>query len=138
MSAEPLLHVALADEYDAARAEQATHYAPGAFASEGFVHLCRPHQLAGVLARYFTGRDDLVLLALDAGSFDAELREEDTTGRGEAFPHLYGPVPFAAVQAARAIRTDAAGGLVPADTGDAAGAAEEETAALFGALLESR
>lgn len=111
MSVLPLLHVAVRTEYEAAA--HASHYAPAAFADEGFVHLCRPDQLAGVLGRYFRDRDDLVLLLLDAEALDARLVEEDTTGRGEAFPHLYGPVPMAAVRSARAFRTDAGGGLIP-------------------------
>lgn len=92
----PLLHVALRGELEAARG--GTHYAPSGFADEGFVHCCRPGQLAGVLARYFRGRDDLVLLELDPAALDAAVVEEDTTGRGERFPHLYGPVPWRAVQ----------------------------------------
>jgi glutathione S-transferase len=94
--AEPLLHVALRDELEAARG--GSHYSPAGFPDEGFVHCCRPGQLAGVLERYFRGRDDLVLLELDPAALDARLVEEDTTGRGERFPHLYGPVPWRAVQ----------------------------------------
>lgn len=109
MSGEPLLHVAERDAFAARRDD--SHYAPAAFAAEGFVHLCTPAQLAGVLERYYRDREDLLLLVLEADALDAELRWEDTTGRGERFPHLYGPIPRAAVREARAIRTDAAGGL---------------------------
>ncbi len=107
MSDEPLLHVAERADYEACRADP--HYAPAAYETEGFVHLCRPAQLAGVLERYYRGREGLLLLELDPKAFDAELVFEDTTGGGERFPHLYGPIPRAAVRAERAIRTDGAG-----------------------------
>ena len=109
MSPDILLHVAERAEYEAARSAGATHYAPGAFEAEGFVHLCRPDQLAGVLQRYYRNREDLLLLHLDAAAFDAELRMEDGTGRGERFPHLYGPVPLRAVREVWPFGTDAAG-----------------------------
>ncbi len=110
---EPLLHVAERDVFEASRT--GTHYAPAAFAEEGFVHCCTDAQLAGVLQRYYRDRDDLVRLLLDADALDAPLRFEDTTGRGEAFPHIYGPIPHAAVRAQRSIRTDAGGALSDGD-----------------------
>ena len=105
----PLLHVADRAAFEASAAD--THYAPAAFADEGFVHCCTPGQLPGVLERYYRGRDDLVLLLLDADALDAPLRFEDTTGRGETFPHVYGPLPLAAVRARRPFATDADGAL---------------------------
>lgn len=88
-----------------------THYAPSRYDVEGFVHLCRPAQLAGVLERYYRDREDLLLLVLETGAFDAELVFEDTTGSGERFPHLRGAIPHVAVRAVRGIRTDGAGGV---------------------------
>jgi Uncharacterized protein conserved in bacteria len=111
VSDEPLLHVAERTAWEAARASGP--YAPAAFEAEGFVHLCRPAQLPGVLERYYRDREDLLLLELDASALEAEVRFEDTTGRGEPFPHLYGPIPLAAVRAVRGIRTDAAGHMIP-------------------------
>jgi uncharacterized protein (DUF952 family) len=90
---EDLLHVAVRAELDAATG---SHYAPAAFPDERFVHCCRPAQLDGVLSRYFAGRDDLVLLSLDADALDAPLVEEPGP-TGEAFPHVYGPLPRAAI-----------------------------------------
>ncbi|MEE4301838.1 MAG: DUF952 domain-containing protein [Pseudomonadales bacterium] len=106
-AAERLLHVAERAEYEACLG--GTHYAPSGYDVEGFIHLCRPVQLAGVLERYYRDREDLLLLVLETEAFDAELVFEDTTGRGERFPHLRGAVPLAAVRAVRGIRTDGAG-----------------------------
>lgn len=104
---QPLLHVAVTTELVACADDD--HYAPQAFATEGFVHCCWPQQLAGVLSRYFRGRDDLVLLTLDAQRLTAPLREEAPPGGVERFPHVYGPLPWAAVVERSPLATDAAG-----------------------------
>ena len=76
------------------------HYAPSGLEVEGFVHFCTDEQLGGVVARYYQGRDDLVLLTVHTDRLDGRLVWEDTTGSGERFPHLYGPVALAAVLSA--------------------------------------
>lgn len=111
----PLLHVAVRAELEACAG--ADHYAPGAFASEGFVHCCWPEQLAGVLSRYFRGRDDLVLLTLDADGLDAPLREEAPPGGAQRFPHVHGPLLLAAVLERTPLATDAIGRRVDAADG---------------------
>lgn len=73
------------------------HYEPAGFAVEGFIHLCTSEQLAGVVDRYYSGREDLVLLTVDCERIDAPLIWEDSTGAGEDFPHLYGPLNLTAV-----------------------------------------
>jgi len=78
------------------------HYEPVGLAAEGFIHLCTRDQLPGVVERYYRGRDDLVLLTVRTDRLDARLVWEDTTGSGERFPHLYGPLALAAVLSAGA------------------------------------
>ena len=118
-----LLHVAVRAEL-AACAEQAD-YAPLAFAAEGFVHCCWPEQLGGVLSRYFRGRDDLVLLTLDANRLTALLREEAPPRGTELFPHVYGALPRQAVIEETPIATDADGRRL--DVGGAGNDADRET-----------
>jgi uncharacterized protein (DUF952 family) len=96
-----LLHVARAAEL-AARAGQ-DDYVPEGFAVEGFIHCCRPEQLAGVLERHFGDRSDLVLLELDPAALPVPPVEEDTTGRGERFPHLYAGIPWRAIVRRRSL-----------------------------------
>lgn len=74
-------------------------YQPASLRSEGFVHCSFADQLPGTLRRHFAGVPDLLVLELDASRFHDVLRVEDTTGDGESFPHLYGPVPIDAVVA---------------------------------------
>lgn len=68
--------------------------------SEGFIHLSRPDQLALPANRLFAGRDDMLLLVIDPGRLTAEVRWEPGVARDPSsmrFPHLYGPLPTAAV-----------------------------------------
>ena len=91
-----LYHLAEPDPWQ--RAEAAGHYLPDAFAKEGFIHCCHPHQLSGVVKRYYSHRHDLVLLELDPQTLGAALVEENLLGGAELFPHLYGPIPLTAVR----------------------------------------
>jgi uncharacterized protein (DUF952 family) len=72
----------------------------GAFAGstddtrDGFIHLSLAHQLAGTLAKYFRGQNDLLLVAFEATALGPRLKFEASRG-GDLFPHLYGPLPTA-------------------------------------------
>jgi uncharacterized protein (DUF952 family) len=65
---------------------------------DGFIHLSTFDQLAGTLAKHFHGREDLLLIKLDAGALGDELRWEPSRG-GQLFPHLYAELPVAAARA---------------------------------------
>lgn len=73
-----------------------------------FVHCADPGQVAGVVERYFADRDDLLVLTIDAGRLEAPVVWEDTTGRGERFPHVYGTIPPEAVVAVQPLRAQRA------------------------------
>jgi len=70
--------------------------------SDGFIHFSTREQVAETAARHFAGQDDLVLVAVDAGALGAALRWEPSRG-GASFPHLYGPLPLAAVRRVEAL-----------------------------------
>lgn len=85
---------------------------------EGFIHLCYAGQRPGVWQRFWsdadagspTGADTgsappaVVLLTVDPDDLDPELlRDENTSGGTELFPHLYGPLPIDAVTAVHAV-----------------------------------
>ena len=78
-------------------------------AEVGFVHCSYPDQLAGVAAAFYAGAGDLVLLRIDPAGVPAEIRVEG------GFPHVYGPIPVAAVTAAEPLTRDATGRLLLPD-----------------------
>ena len=55
---------------------------------DGYIHFSTAEQLAGTLAKYYAGRDDLVLAAVDPGRLGSSLKWEAARG-GALFPHLY-------------------------------------------------
>ena len=77
-------------------------YAAKSLATQGFIHCSTREQLvtpANALAR---GRTDLVVLEIDETQLSSPLRWEPGDPPDEAgslFPHVYGPIPLAAVVA---------------------------------------
>jgi uncharacterized protein (DUF952 family)/GNAT superfamily N-acetyltransferase len=73
---------------------------PPSLLSDGFIHLSDPDQVHLPAGRLFAGRDDVLLLVIDAGRLTAPVRWEPgvaTDPSSMRFPHLYGPLPVAAV-----------------------------------------
>jgi uncharacterized protein (DUF952 family) len=92
---DDILHITTAEAW--AEAQRTGAVAPPSLAAEGFVHCSTRAQLDATLARHFPGAGPLTLLVLDPAAA-GDLRWEE--GRpGEAFPHVYGPIPTAAVMA---------------------------------------
>jgi uncharacterized protein (DUF952 family) len=89
-----LIHLLSRAEW--ATAQSAGVHAPPSLTSEGFVHLCTPEQLPGVVSRFYAGRDDVLALTLDESRLIGEVRWEDSYGHG-LFPHLYAPLNVEAV-----------------------------------------
>lgn len=94
-------------EWDAFRAAGQTFGAPVDLA-DGFIHFSTAAQVTETAARHFAGESDLVLVSLDATRLGAALKWEPARG-GALFPHLYGPMPLAAVMWAKPLPLDAAG-----------------------------
>ncbi len=91
-----IFHFCPADAWAAALA--AGEYTADTLATEGFIHLSTAEQVhipANAIAR---GRRGLVLLEVDEARLPQPARYEDG-GDGTLFPHLYAPLPVAAVVA---------------------------------------
>jgi uncharacterized protein (DUF952 family) len=71
-------------------------------ARDGFIHFSTAEQLAETATRHFAGRDDLLLIGVDAAQLGAALRFEPSRG-GALFPHLYGTLPLSAVRFVEAL-----------------------------------
>ena len=112
---DTLLHLA-EPELWAAAADTASYTGSTkgrSLAEEGFVHCSFESQLAGVAAAIYAGRPALVLLEIDPARLGgAPVRVEPVPGTSEKFPHVYGPVPTAAITAVSRVQVDDAGQLV--------------------------
>jgi len=96
--AEPIFHICRADEW---RAAQASGSYPGSSQdkADGFIHFSARAQVKESAAKHRAGQSGLVLLAVDPDKLGPALKWEPSRG-GQLFPHLYGPLPVAAVVAA--------------------------------------
>ena len=65
-------------------------------ARDGFIHFSTAAQVRETAARHFEGADGLLLVAVTADALAGALKWEVSRG-GDLFPHLYGPLPLAAV-----------------------------------------
>ena len=100
-----LRHIAFVADWEAAqpsgRYEISTR--GRTLAQEGFIHLAFEHQVDGVASRFYADvTEPLVLLSIDPAALDADVRVEPgdpSDPSSERFPHLYGPLPTAAVTA---------------------------------------
>lgn len=84
-----MLHFTSRVEWDGGRS--AGEYRPRSLTDEGFIHLSFGHQLARVATELARGGSDLVLVVVDPSGLETDLRVEG------GFPHLYRPIPLAAV-----------------------------------------
>ena len=64
--------------------------------ADGFIHFSTAEQAPETAAKWFAGRGDLRLVALDAEALGDDLRWEPSRG-GALFPHLYAALPMSAV-----------------------------------------
>jgi uncharacterized protein (DUF952 family) len=55
---------------------------------DGYIHLSTAEQAAETARKYFSHRNDLLLIAFDPAQLGAQLRWEPSRG-GALFPHLY-------------------------------------------------
>ena len=78
--------------------------------ADGYIHMSAEAQLAETARRHFAGRSDLLLLTVDLSRFGDDLAWEPSRG-GDLFPHLYAPLPVAAVTVSRAMSVTAEGDM---------------------------
>jgi uncharacterized protein (DUF952 family) len=59
--------------------------------TEGFIHCSFEDQLDGVIQRYYSGVDEVVVLTIDTERLMSRVVNEPSTAN-EIYPHVYGPV----------------------------------------------
>lgn len=67
---------------------------------DGYIHLSTADQLQGTLDKHFAGQSDLVIAEVDLAALGESVKWEVSRG-GALFPHIYGPLPMAAVRGVR-------------------------------------
>lgn len=100
MSKTPIFHIAEPAQWHQAQADGAyTGSTRGSTLREvGFIHCSYRHQVEGVANfLYADWNDALILLEADVEKIPSEIRVERLDGAPEEFPHIYGPLPTAAV-----------------------------------------
>lgn len=75
---------------------EAGMYRADTLQTDGFIHCSTGAQVMETANLWFAGQQDLVLLEIAPEQTGAEIRYEGVPG-GALFPHLYGPLPLAAV-----------------------------------------
>lgn len=82
--------------------------------ADGYIHLSTDEHLRGTLDKHFAGQENLFLARVDLAALGPDVRWELARG-GALFPHIYGPLPLAAVIAHGPLRRLADGSIVLAD-----------------------
>lgn len=98
--AELIYHVSLVSEWRSARgSSEYTMSSNGVtLARAGFIHCCDVNQISGVLQRFYSDvTEPMCLLTIDPSRVGAPVVVENLEGGAELFPHVYGPIPIAAV-----------------------------------------
>jgi uncharacterized protein (DUF952 family) len=88
-----ILHITQRAEWAAAKELGA--YRGNTLDSEGFIHCSTLNQVVGSANRFFHGQQDLVILAIDEGLVQPEIKYEGN--EDNLFPHIYGALNVGAV-----------------------------------------
>ena len=83
------------DQFAALRADGSFMGAPVDLA-DGYIHMSTRAQTVETVEKHFAGQDDLVLAMVDLSALGDTVKWEESRG-GQHFPHIYGPLPLAAV-----------------------------------------
>ncbi|MEQ1642940.1 MAG: DUF952 domain-containing protein [Pyrinomonadaceae bacterium] len=59
--------------------------------SEGFIHCSFADQLDGVIERYYSKEDEVVVLEIESDRLMSRMIKEPSTN-SEIYPHVYGPI----------------------------------------------
>ena len=109
-----LVHICAEDDWRLA--QDRGEHRPGSLDEVGFIHLSAPEQVHLPANRLYAGRTDLVLLRVDPDRLAAPVRWEPgvpTDPESMVFPHLYGPLPVAAVMSVTPYSPGADGSFPP-------------------------
>jgi uncharacterized protein (DUF952 family) len=102
----------IAELADWQAAQQTGFFVSADLAAEGFIHASELYQVEATANRYYAGRTDIVLLELDESELwvaAVPVKREYAKARNDYFPHIFAPIPLAAVVRALSFQTEADG-----------------------------
>lgn len=108
------MHICAADEWHVSKGRG--EHCPDSLQAVGFIHLSTPEQVHLPANRLYAGRTDMLLLEIDPARLTAPVRWEPgvpTDPESMLFPHLYGPLPMAAVTSVTPYRPAPDGSFAP-------------------------
>jgi glutathione S-transferase len=100
---DPIFHLALPDEWAAAFASGEYRMSTRGVSldEEGFIHCSTREQMQDTANRFYGDLDQLVVLTIDPRLVPSPIVfEPPAPGSDALFPHIYGPLPIAAVNLA--------------------------------------
>lgn len=106
LQADGIYHITAREDWEAALDEGV--YLADSLQSDGFIHCSTGAQVFDTANLWFAGQRGLLLLEILPEQTGAEIRYEGVPG-GALFPHLYGPLPLAAVTRVLRLEPDADG-----------------------------
>lgn len=108
-----IYHITAASDWAQARRDGAYRQSTRgrSLADEGFIHASTAPQVAPVANAFYQDCSDLLVLFIDAGKVQSEIRYEQVPGSADPFPHIYGPLNVDAVVQAVPLERDASGGF---------------------------
>ena len=90
-----IYHIAAKADWD--RAKESGLYEVPSLKEEGFIHCSMEEQVERVIDRFYSGRNDLVVLCIDSRKLTSQLVYEWAPSMEATFPHVYGAINTDAV-----------------------------------------
>jgi|SRR3989344_4048526 len=81
-------------------------YTPGSLTKEGFIHCSTKEQILATANRRFHGDTSLVILVINTDKVETKIVFEDTSGRGEKHPHIYGKLSLSSIEHVLPLKPD--------------------------------
>ena len=99
----------IAELADWQAAQQTGFFASSDLSTEGFIHASELYQVEATANRYYAGRSDIILLELDESELwvaAVPVKREFAEARNDYFPHIFAPIPLAAIVRALPFQTN--------------------------------
>jgi len=90
-----IYHITTRKEWD--KAVKKGIYKSPSLSTEGFIHCSYQQQVQDSAQKYFSGKDNLVVLCIEPDLLRADVREENPPDSKEKFPHIFGALNLEAV-----------------------------------------